>query len=157
MSETIEKIPKREGRVQTDCGGESRTKQAFKKECDVNFITRKYQKAGIDLFNSQYVFGEGILDASGQDFTAAQMLIANARSMFEKLPSSIRNEFENDPAKFLDFANNPENQDKMVKMGLAKAPEGDKPPVKVELVGDQHLQIDIEDNDDTVAEDQPDN
>ena len=38
--------------VQVDAGGESRTKQSFQKECDINAIMAKYQKTGaITHFN----------------------------------------------------------------------------------------------------------
>ena len=47
-------------------------------------------------------------------------IVASANSLFAGLPSTIREKFENDPAKFLEFAQDEENLDEMRKMGLAE-------------------------------------
>ena len=49
-------------------------------------------------------------DYPDYDFQQAQFMIAKANSTFEQLPSATRAKFENNPAKFMDFANNPEKQ-----------------------------------------------
>jgi hypothetical protein len=59
-------------------------------------------------------------DFPAYDFQEAQLMMAKANSMFESLPSQARAKFENNPAKFMDFANNPANAQEMVDMGLAK-------------------------------------
>ena len=46
-------------------------------------------------------------------------IVATANSMFQDLPSSIRNQFQNDPGQFLDFVQDPENLEEMREMGLA--------------------------------------
>lgn len=63
------------------------------------------------------------------EFHDMQNIIAQAKSMFESIPSNIRAKFENDPAKFLDYANNPENREEMLEMGFSveHLPE---PPIK---------------------------
>jgi len=40
--------------------------------------------------------------------------------MFNDLPSSIRSRFGNDPAAFLDFVQDENNADEMVKLGLTE-------------------------------------
>jgi len=86
---------------QTDCGGESLTKQSFKESCDINNILAKYQKTGvIDHYNK---FGAKYGDCPAITFTESEQIIASAKSMFEELPSKARRHFENDPAKFLEF------------------------------------------------------
>ncbi|WNK12902.1 MAG: internal scaffolding protein [Microvirus sp.] len=95
------------------------TKQEFKDECDINWILRNYEKTGqlpamYDPSQAQY--GEVL----GLDYLEAQNLIANANSMFATLPSAIRNRFDNDPAKFLDFTADEKHLPEMAEMGLLR-------------------------------------
>ena len=49
--------------------------------------------------------------------------------MFADLPSSIRTKFNNDPAQYLDFVQDPEKLEEMRELGLALAdPEAEKEP-----------------------------
>jgi len=98
--------------------GEGRTKQSFRDECDINIIMSRYLKTGIIDFVSKH--SPQYLDLDGQDFTEAMLIVAEAKSLFQDLPSAIRTEFENDPAKFLDFVHDPENLPRMEEMGLLK-------------------------------------
>lgn len=52
------------------------------------------------------------------EYYEAQLIIANANSAFEKVPAQIRAEFENDPAKYLAFIQDPENRDQIIELGL---------------------------------------
>ena len=104
------------GAVQVDAGGESRTKQSFKKECDINVIMAKYQKTGAITHFNKHQQNYGMAD--GQTFQEAMNLVCEAQEMFNELPSSIRSRFGNDPAAFLDFVQNEENADEMARMGL---------------------------------------
>lgn len=109
-------------RVQTKTV-DSRTEQSHAEECDINNILAQYIKTG--TFNAnllekhQKIYG----DFSGSDFEEAQNLIAKAQSLFEELPSIVRNRFHNSPAQFLDFAGDEKNMTEMVEMGLANAPQ----------------------------------
>lgn len=64
------------------------------------------------------------LDVTGADFQEAQNLIAGARSMFNELPASMRERFDNQPAQLLAFLEKEENREEAIKLGLlnAKAP-----------------------------------
>lgn len=101
---------------------DSRTEQSHAAECDINNILAQYIKTG--TFNAelidkhQKVYG----DYTGHDFEEAQNLIAKAQSLFEELPSIVRQRFHNSPAQFLDFAGDEKNMTEMVEMGLANAP-----------------------------------
>jgi len=106
-------------RVQVDFSKSvSRTKQSFKRECDINAIMGKYLKSGavdhLAKHGGMYGF------AAALDFHAAMNIVRKAEEMFEDLDSSIRKRFANDPALFLDFVNKPENIDELRKLGLAK-------------------------------------
>ncbi len=78
------------------------TQQSFKEACDINNILNKYNKTGViehvNKFEAQYG------DIDGATFTEMQFQVAEAKSMFQELPAKARDHFENDPAKFLDFA-----------------------------------------------------
>lgn len=104
--------------VKTDVSGQDRTKQAFKAECDINQIMARYQKTGVLDFAAKHE--PQYADCTGADFQRGMEIIANAKSMFEDMPSRLRLRFENDPAKFLDFVQNPENREEARELGLLK-------------------------------------
>jgi phage internal scaffolding protein len=114
-------------RVSLECGP-GLAQQHFKDECDVNRILSKYQKTGlIDHVNH---FQGDYADLSAvPDFQESLNAVLDAQAAFDTLPSTIRKQFDNDPAAFLDFVHNPDNRDEMVKMGLAKAPAPIDEPV----------------------------
>ncbi|WNK14726.1 MAG: internal scaffolding protein [Microvirus sp.] len=95
---------------------QGRTKQEFARECDINNIMSRYLKTGIidHVRDSAPQF----LDASVGDFQSAMEIIAQAETLFEELPSSIRNRFDNDPAQLLEFVHDPANTVEAVAMGF---------------------------------------
>ena len=114
--------------------GDGLTEQNHKDETDINNIVRKYNKTGlIDHLNQ---FEKQYGDMTGYDYQDAMNTVAAANTMFEGLPSAIRNKFDNDPAKFINFVDDEANADKLVEMGLAKpkvstpVDEGSKEPVE---------------------------
>ena len=98
--------------------GPSLAKQSFKDECDINYIMRKFEKKGVidHLNNHQGQYGNFI---GFEDYHISQNKILAAAEAFASIPSKIRAKFGNDPATFLEFAQNPENLDEMIKIGLA--------------------------------------
>lgn len=100
----------------------SMTQQAAAGECDINQIMKKYQKTGIinHLSNRAPSFGDF---ASIGDFQAVQAKILQANDMFNQLNSTIRKRFDNDPAQFVDFCQNPANQAEAISLGLVQPPE----------------------------------
>jgi phage internal scaffolding protein len=80
---------------------EGMTEQSHKAECDINNIMARYTKTGtldhVRRYEGQY------LDLPPDDFQEAQQKVADAKSMFEELPSQLRSHFGNDTMKFLDF------------------------------------------------------
>lgn len=97
------------------------TKQSPKAECDINNIMKKFEKDGIlDHFNAhQGDYGDYTTFA---DYHTSLNQVLDAETMFLSIPSKIRARFDNDAAKFLAFAQDPENLDQMVELGLAKQP-----------------------------------
>lgn len=107
----------------------SRTKQAHKDECDINIILKKYIKNGILTHVAAY--GGTYLDLPNEvDYQSCLNFVIRAQSAFEQLPAHVRNRFNNDPAQFLKFAENAENREEMVKMGLMKPPPEPEAPAE---------------------------
>lgn len=98
--------------------GDSMTQQHWAEATDINNILIRYQETGIIEHVKEY--GEHYGDVDGTTFKEAMDIVANANSMFEELPSSARNAFDNDPAKFLDYVNEITEDDApdLVQMGL---------------------------------------
>lgn len=109
---------------------ESRTKQSFKDECDINNIVKKAAQNGFmppPDGNQQY--GDF---SDPNDYRAAMDLVMDAQRQFEEQPSHVRARFGNDPANFLQFCSDPSNAEEMVKLGLAipEAPQRAPEPVQ---------------------------
>lgn len=115
-------------------GQESRTKQQFKDECDINQIMAKYARTGVLPIpvNSRAVYGDY---STPFDFQEAQDLIIRAQQQFESLPSGLRNRFGNDPKNFLAFCSDPANKKEMGELGLLKEAAGDPLERKIEGTG----------------------
>lgn len=114
-------------RVHPAIGGKSRTKQAHKDETDINIILRKHEKGlVVDHLNKhQGQYGD-FIDAP--DYHTALNRIHAADEAFMEIPADIRAEFDNDPAQFLEFVQNPENLPSMREMGLAPHETTEAPP-----------------------------
>lgn len=95
----------------------SLTEQSHAQSCKIQNIMSKYQQTGILTHVNTY---QGTyMDMSGApDYHEAQNIIAEANSMFESVPSSLRAKFNNDAAQFIEFMQNEENREKMEAMGL---------------------------------------
>lgn len=101
----------------------SMTQQQFKDEADINYIVSMYDSSGVmptfhgDGQPAQPVFG----DFASLPDNAQEMYnrMIEAKNNFDNLPLEVRKRFNYDPAAFLEFADNPENLDELVAMGLA--------------------------------------
>jgi len=101
----------------------SRTKQSFKEECDINTIVRKFGVTGLVPVPSKLpTYGDftGVID-----YQTALNAVKAADDVFEALPSALRKRFDNDPQKFVEFCENPDNLKELQDLGLATKP--DKP------------------------------
>ena len=114
----------------------SLTEQSHAESADIHFIMRQQKEKGILTHLAKY---EGsymnLIDAP--DFVQAEQQIAEAKTMFETVPSHVRNDFDNSPAKFLAFMQNADNRDAISEYGLDTShlpPLPETPPAPVEVV-----------------------
>lgn len=99
------------------------TLQEFTAELDLNVIMARYKASGFDpstLPVSTRKALSGDFTGAPQSYHEALTFITDTRNAFMTLDADIRARFENDPQQFLDFVSNPENQEELVKMGLAE-------------------------------------
>ena len=102
-------------------GGESLVQQNMKDEQDVNAIMDKWRRTG-DPGIFQKTNGEFIDATEAVDYQTALNIIKDAESAFIALPSALRKELDNSPAKFLEFMHDPANADKIQEYGLVETP-----------------------------------
>ena len=104
-------------KVLTVCG-ESKTDQSYKEMTSIKAQVRKAEAKGLLRAGTKF---EGEMDDfPDYNYQEAAFMMAKAKSMYEALPSTVRNKFQG-PEHFMEFAKNPDNAPEMVKMGLAKA------------------------------------
>lgn len=98
-------------------------KQEFKEDADLNSIMQKFQKTGsIDhatIHQGQY----GI--ASPVQLHEALNLVKTAETMFNELPSSARNKFENNAVNFLEYVQDEKNYSEAKELGISLSPEAE--------------------------------
>lgn len=111
----------------------SLTRQEFADDCDVNKLMAKYEQTGIlpTLPNGEPRY----LDVSDvPDLMQAHAILQEATASFMSLPATVRRDFDNDPMKFIAFAEKPENLPKMREWKLAPPAPVEPAPQKVEIV-----------------------
>lgn len=114
------------------CEGESMTHQEFKEESDINTIIDRFGIGENPVEAQKWVTNVDIADAP-DNYQDVMNQLNEARDQFMSIPAKIRSQFDNDPAKFVDFVSDPSNIDEMVRLGLAVARpvvEPDKAPIE---------------------------
>jgi len=108
-------------RVFSEPVGESMTQQHFKEEVDVRNIIKKYDSTGLinHVQRGQAQYGDF---SQTVGFKEALDMVNSAKDSFMELPAELRREFRNDAGEFYTFVSDPKNSEKLIEMGLAKAP-----------------------------------
>lgn len=118
-----------------DAGGPSMTRQEFSDECDVNRIMANYEKNGIWPVQAGMVEPRYLdLTVVPSDLVTAMNQMIDAEAAFMTLPALVRKEFDNDAVKFVEYASNGDNLEKLREWGLAPPQAAPEPPMKVEVV-----------------------
>jgi len=105
---------------------DGRTQNAFKDETDINRIMQRYATTQTisHLAKNEAFYG----DFSDFDFTTSAAQLARGRQIFNSAPSEIRKEFDEDPAKFFEFVNDPDNIGRLDELLPALAKPGRQLP-----------------------------
>lgn len=101
--------------------GESLTQQHFAQEADIKTIIKKHDRTGIISHVARGVAQYGDY-SEVNEYREALDIVNAAQGSFEGLPAQVRAMFNNDPGEFFEFATNPDNDEKMIKLGLKEAP-----------------------------------
>ncbi|WNK13839.1 MAG: internal scaffolding protein [Microvirus sp.] len=115
----------------------SLAQQHFAVECDINTIMDKYVRTGV----LPQIPGAEFLDTvDAPSYHEAWNTIVEAEERFNALPSRIRERFDNDASKFLEFFENPDNLDEARELGFIEpsaSPEAPaQPPLDVTVPTD---------------------
>jgi len=122
--------PRTRRRVTVDCSGDGRTHQSFKNECDINRIMARHRKTGlVKQRQDRPQYGDF---SNVGDYQQALDLVITAEAMFSELSSDVRARFQNDPQQFLNFVDDPANQDEAVELGIAAPPMPEIPEAQVQ-------------------------
>ena len=105
-----------------DCRTPSRTQQKFKEECDVNNILRNYVNTGVLNHVSDVAPQFGDFSQVPADYGEALALIQRSEEEFMKLPSDVRERFDNSPVGIIKFLQDENNREEAIKLGLVKQP-----------------------------------
>jgi phage internal scaffolding protein len=98
------------------CEEPTRAQQHHRDECDINVILERFGKTGqvpVNAISGNYGDFSGVHDYH----TAMNALIA-AEHEFAALPANIRNRFDNEPSKLIEFMNDDQNLAEAQKLGL---------------------------------------
>lgn len=109
--------------------GNSRTKQSFREEVDINaIVARARVSGGFSHVNTKpVIYGDF---TTVPDYMSALLIIKNASTMFEALPAVVRDRFANDPGKLMVFVSDPANADEARSLGLLKPLDVVVPPAE---------------------------
>jgi hypothetical protein len=99
----------------------SLTQQHYKDKTDINKIMEKVRKKGI-----MPPAGE-LMVADFSEIPDLHTMLQKTRKVndaFMRLPPEVRNNFRNDPERFIKYMSDPEKKDEQIKLGLRlKEPE----------------------------------
>lgn len=103
-----------------ECLDPSLAQQSFKDETDINVLLERFKVTGV---LPQGVAMPTFGDFTGiSDYRTAVDAITKASNAFMDMPANVRNRFDNDPQKFLEFCSDDKNRDEAIRLGLVPAP-----------------------------------
>lgn len=112
-----------------DCSKDSPvTVQSSGIEVDINKIVKRIEKGmPVPVLNGEPFYG----DVSGfSGLQDAIIKVQDAEDVFMQFPADIRERFENDPVKFVEFLDDDKNRDEAIKLGIIPPPPPQPAPDK---------------------------
>lgn len=110
----------------------SLAQQQFKDEADINTIVERFGLTGQLPENVAVPQSGDFVDA--MDYQSAMNVIRSAQESFMQMPAHVREEFNNDPGRFVAFVNDPDNKDRAAKLGILAPAKGDPEPMLVKVI-----------------------
>lgn len=116
----------------TDCSGDPGfTVQASRDEADINKVIARFQKSGVmpPILRGEPFYGD-VSDFGG--LAESLIMVQDAERLFGQYPANVRERFQNDYVKFVEFMEDPNNLDEACDLGVAVRrpvlPGEDSPP-----------------------------
>lgn len=122
MTIKIKKRYDKTEKVTLDQSGQlSKTKQSFKDQVNINKIVEKYNKTGQfpNLIKQNPKYGDF---SNPMDYQESLNKVLLANEQFNALSAKVRDRFDNDPVKLLQFVSDAKNLEEMYDLGLAIRP-----------------------------------
>ncbi|AXQ66111.1 MAG: internal scaffolding protein [Microviridae sp.] len=101
--------------------GDSLTQQSHAVAADVRNIIKQYDRTGLIANVNKGIAQYGDYSEINE-YQESLNMVMEANESFAELPSHIREQFNNNAGLFFEFATDPKNSEKMIKMGLKEAP-----------------------------------
>lgn len=102
-------------RVITTSDNPSLTDESFADECNISLMIEKYRVSKIPPRTVDVSYGHS---PTIEDYQKAQYLLAEVKTNFEGLPSSVRDEFKNDVQNYLEYIGDKANLKDCYERGL---------------------------------------
>lgn len=108
-------------RLEVDCSEGDCCKQSHASECDINVLMSRYETTGVleHRIDAPPQYGDF---SDVPDYAIALQIVIDGQKSFASMEAIVRDRFGNDPARFMDFVENPSNIDEGVRLGIFKAP-----------------------------------
>lgn len=104
-------------RVFTENKEPSMTDQSQKKQCDINVIIAKYRKTGqLDHVKVRQGLYQDVSNIP--DLIGAYEAVAKAQEAFDSIPANLRKRLNNDPVQFMEYLQDPANDQEAVRLGI---------------------------------------
>jgi phage internal scaffolding protein len=104
-----------------ECPEPTKTLQSCKDDCDLNLIVDRMIKTGEQLpMASIQDYGDF---TGAEDYHTLMNKLIDAQDAFSMLDAPIRERFNNDPGRLIDFLNVETNREEAIKLGLINQPE----------------------------------
>jgi len=102
-------------------GDKGLTVQSDRDDADINKIIARYLKTGVPppSLKGEPFYGD-VSEFSG--LADSLIKIQEADRLFMQFPAELRERFDNDKVKFIDFLENPGNRDEAIDLGLILKP-----------------------------------
>lgn len=103
------------------CDDPSLTQQHFAEECDINEILKRSEQ-GKPIPVNQKMAMYGDFTVVPKSLSEAFGMIKQANDLFMSLPWQVRERFQNDPQRMIEFLNDEKNRDEALKLGMVNPP-----------------------------------